>query len=222
APIAMCRQATGWAVCALLISSFIVNTLSYPNQQFKAEGGFYPVQATPAPAPAQVAQAVSQREERKFAEKPNAIKKVALDDLDDIQSNQISESSGGGFTWSNLLGMIMQLIFNPGAHQGPNKSDGLDDGPIASSSSPWGNLISVGLKILTAILGGGAANNEGIDKVDNGGSPMQGVLAAVLGALVGGTNTGQVNLLAKQAGEVRMFITGHYTFNHNSYIYTHT
>ncbi|KAK1124978.1 hypothetical protein K0M31_006315 [Melipona bicolor] len=29
------------------------------------------------------------RDERKFAEKPNAMKKVALDDLDDISTNQI-------------------------------------------------------------------------------------------------------------------------------------
>lgn len=29
------------------------------------------------------------REERKFAEKPNAMKKVAIDDLDDISTNQI-------------------------------------------------------------------------------------------------------------------------------------
>lgn len=40
-------------------------------------------------------------EERKFAEKPNALKKVALDDFDDIQTNSISE---GGFSWSNMLG----------------------------------------------------------------------------------------------------------------------
>ena len=39
--------------------------------------------------------------DRKFAEKPNAMKKVALDDIDDIQTNQISE---GGFSWSNMLG----------------------------------------------------------------------------------------------------------------------
>lgn len=29
------------------------------------------------------------REERKFAEKPNAMKKVAIDDLEDISTNQI-------------------------------------------------------------------------------------------------------------------------------------
>lgn len=40
-------------------------------------------------------------QERKFAEKPNALKKVALDDLDDIQTNSISD---GGFSWSNMLG----------------------------------------------------------------------------------------------------------------------
>lgn len=64
----------------------------------------------------------------------------------------------------------MQMIFNPGTATGPNKSDGLDDNSVAPS--PWANLLAAGLKILTAILGGGA-NSEGIDKVDNGGSPMQ-------------------------------------------------
>lgn len=67
----------------------------------------------------------------------------------------------------------MQMIFNPGGgQQGPNKSEAIDD-TSSIAPSPWANLLSVGLKILTAILGGGAAaNNEGIDKVDNG-SPMQ-------------------------------------------------
>lgn len=72
-------------------------------------------------------------------------------------------------------GMIMQMIFNPGGGTatGPNKSEGLDEGPVAAAS-PWANLLSVGLKILTAILGGGAAaQSDGIDKVDNGGSPLQ-------------------------------------------------
>lgn len=71
-----------------------------------------------------------------------------------------------------FAGMVMQMIFNPGGAQGPNKSEGLDEGGIAPS--PWANLLSVGLKILTAILGGGAQTaGDGIDKVDNGGSPMQ-------------------------------------------------
>lgn len=32
------------------------------------------------------------RDERKFAEKPNAMKKVAIDDLEDISTNQIQVS----------------------------------------------------------------------------------------------------------------------------------
>lgn len=63
--------------------------------------------------------------------------------------------------------MVMQMLFNPGGATGPNKSDDVD----SVSSSPWTNLLSMGLKILTAILGGGAS--DGIDKVDNGSSPMQ-------------------------------------------------
>lgn len=62
--------------------------------------------------------------------------------------------------------MVMQMLFNPGA-TGPNKSDDVD----TVSPSPWANLLSMGLKILTAILGGGGS--DGIDKVDNGSSPMQ-------------------------------------------------
>ncbi|XP_063905921.1 uncharacterized protein LOC135124629 isoform X2 [Zophobas morio] len=153
----MYKQTVGWGLFALLVSSSIVSTISYPS-----DGGFVPVRTPQLPA---------QRIERKFAEKPNAIKKVALDDLDDIQTNNISDNGGGGFSWSNLLGMLMQMIFNPGAQQGPNKSEGLDDTGVAPS--PWANLLSVGLKILTAILGGGAGGGgDGIDKVDNG-SPMQ-------------------------------------------------
>ncbi|XP_074037596.1 uncharacterized protein isoform X2 [Leptinotarsa decemlineata] len=167
----MYREAVGWAFTALLVSSSIVSTFSYPNSPvYKPsplpESNSYPQVASPH------LRSQQQRTDRKFAEKPNSIKKVALDDLDDIQTNQISESSGGGFSWSNLLGMVMQMIFNPGGQQGPNKSEDLDNGPIPSS--PWANLLSVGLKILTAILGGGAAANEqGIDKVDNGNSPLQ-------------------------------------------------
>lgn len=71
---------------------------------------------------------------------------------------------------ANIAGSLMQMIFNPAPQQGPNKSDSLDDNSIAPS--PWANLITVGLRILTAILGGGGGGGDGIDKVDNG-SPMQ-------------------------------------------------
>lgn len=62
------------------------------------------------------------------------------------------------------------MFFNGanGAQNIPTKSDDIDNG---IAPSPWANIISVGLKIVTALLGG--AGNDGIDKVDNGNSPMQ-------------------------------------------------
>lgn len=80
---------------------------------------------------------------RKFAEKPNALKKVALDDLDDdIQTNQID--GGNGFSWSNVMGSVLQMIFNGGLMAGPNKSDDIDTAPVGFQQSPWAQIFSVG------------------------------------------------------------------------------
>ncbi|XP_052750256.1 uncharacterized protein LOC113512810 isoform X1 [Galleria mellonella] len=185
----------GWALVALISSSMVLHTIAYPQQHLPLI-----TQATsnvrqqnhPQYYSNTLPQEVAQ--ERKFAEKPNALKKVALDDLEDIQTNSISD---GGFSWSNMLGMIMQMLFNPG-NTGPNKSDNLDTD--VATTSPWANLLSMGLKILTAILGGGASS-DGIDKVDNGSSPMQGILAAVLSTVLGAKDPDQVASMAKQAGE---------------------
>ncbi|XP_066594893.1 uncharacterized protein [Prorops nasuta] len=115
------------------------------------------------------------RDERKFAEKPNAMKKVAIDDLEDISTNQIQktdfqEGNGSGFSWSNMLGMLMQMLLGQtGGVTSPSKND-LDEGtPV----SPWANFLSMGLRVLTALLGGPQQNVDGIDKVDNQSSPMQ-------------------------------------------------
>lgn len=63
-------------------SHLLISTLAYPQQQ---------------------AQLIGQNN-RKYAEKPNALKKVALDDIDDdLQTNQISD---GPFSWSNMLGEL--------------------------------------------------------------------------------------------------------------------
>ncbi|XP_061718116.1 uncharacterized protein LOC133525754 isoform X4 [Cydia pomonella] len=173
----MSQKIAGWALLALISSSTILQTIAYPQHHaplisqstsnVRTQNPQYYSNSLPLPHEQQV-------QERKFAEKPNALKKVALDDIDDIQNNSISD---GGFSWSNMLGkeysylpgMIMQMLFNPGG-TGPNKSDSIDTD--SSSVSPWANLFSMGLKILTAILGGGASS-DGIDKVDNGSSPMQ-------------------------------------------------
>lgn len=192
----MQNKVTGWALLALICSSSVLHTLAYPQHvplisqatsNVRTHSPQYYSNSLPAPQ-------LDVAQERKFAEKPNALKKVALDDLDDIQTNSISD---GGFSWTNVLGMLMQMIFNTGGATGPNKSDTLDT--ESSSSSPWPHFISMGLKILTALLGGGASS-EGIDKVDNG-SPMQSVLAAVLSTVFGTKDPDQVASMAKQAGE---------------------
>ncbi|XP_008479056.1 uncharacterized protein LOC103515667 isoform X4 [Diaphorina citri] len=112
---------------------------------------------------------------RKFAEKPNSTKKLTLledrNDLEDLATNQLTD---GNFSWGNMLGMVMQLFFNPatgGQMVGPSKSDTLEP-ETGLATSPWANLLSMGLKILTAFLGGGVPTSDGIDKVDNS-SPMQ-------------------------------------------------
>lgn len=77
-----------------------------------------------------------------------------------------------GFSWSNMLGMIMQMLLGQtGGIASPSKNE-IDDGV---PSSPWAGLLSMGLRVLTAILGGpGSQNVDGIDKVDNqSSSPMQ-------------------------------------------------
>ncbi|XP_039307913.1 uncharacterized protein LOC105202075 isoform X4 [Solenopsis invicta] len=118
----------------------------------------------------QLYQSQQVREERKFAEKPNAMKKVAIDDLEDISTNQIQEGGSSGFSWSNMLGMLMQILLpQTGGATGPSKNE-VDEG---ATVSPWTNLLSMGLRILTALLGGSQQPVDGIDKVDNQSSPMQ-------------------------------------------------
>lgn len=176
----MNQQLVGWVLLSLISMTYVLPTLAHPTDSM-AMG-------------------------KKIVEKPNSSKKVVLEDrndLDDVSTNQISQTDGG-FSWSNMIGMVMQLLFNPsGLNQqvGPSKSDGLDTDQVGAPASPWANLLSVGLKILTALLGGGGINqNDGIDKVDNS-SPMQGILAAVLSAVMGSKDPDQISTMAKQAGE---------------------
>ncbi|XP_044020887.1 uncharacterized protein LOC122860896 isoform X1 [Aphidius gifuensis] len=138
--------------------------------------------------------------ERKYAEKPNASKKVGHEDLEDVSSNQIQDTVGAGFSWSNIVGMLMQMLLGQGAAgiAGPSKND-IEDG--TPSASPWSNLLTVGLKVLSAILGGNQQSVDGIDKVDNQSSPMQGVVTAVLGAVLGPGRNPEVITMAKQATE---------------------
>lgn len=87
-------------------------------------------------------------DDRKFAEKPNALKKVALDDIDeDIQTNQIQDSA---FSWTNMIGSLMQMFFNNANMVGPNKSEDFDS-TNSIATSPWANVISVGKEFIYSI-----------------------------------------------------------------------
>ncbi|XP_052130858.1 uncharacterized protein LOC113203825 isoform X6 [Frankliniella occidentalis] len=166
------RQVVGWALLALMGCSAVLPGLALPHAAqhpplHQLQHRQYPVYQHQQQQ--QLQQPQPQAEARKYAEKPNAMKKVPIDnDLDDIQTNQISQD---GFSWSSMLSMIMQMLFNGGAQAGPSKSEGLDDDNMAPAS-PWAQVLQVGLKILSHFLGGGAAAGDGIDKVDNS-SPMQ-------------------------------------------------
>ncbi|XKL65914.1 hypothetical protein PGB90_009334 [Kerria lacca] len=183
----MQKHCIGWIYFCLITSSGILPILCYPSLTEIS----------------QVQPHIVLPEGRKFAEKPNAAKKVPppedRNDLDDIQTNQIPQETG--FSWSNVIGMVMQLLFNSAGATGPSKSDSLDTDQGVVTQSPWTNLLSVGLKILTAFLGGGpVVGSDGIDKVDNS-SPMQGILTAVLSTVLGTKDQEQVATMAKQAGE---------------------
>lgn len=99
------KQMFGWCLLALVASHSVLMTFAYPQQFSQQQISAYkqPQQHRFIPA--------AQLDSRKFAEKPNALKKVALDDIDDdIQTNQISDN---GFSWSNMLGSkSMSILFS--------------------------------------------------------------------------------------------------------------
>ncbi|KQS39202.1 uncharacterized protein LOC6553891 isoform X1 [Drosophila erecta] len=185
------RKVHAYLLLSIVASNCLLMTYAFPQQEV------YQRQHQVTQSPVYRDESVA----RKFAVKPNASKKVALDDIeDDLETNQIQESVGGpgGFTWSNMLSTVMTMFFN-GAVNAPTKSDDVDTS-IGLGGSPWANVISMGLRIINTLLGGGAPS-DGIDKVDNGGSPMQGILVAVMSAVLGSRDPDQVNSMAKQAGE---------------------
>ncbi|XP_059480363.1 uncharacterized protein LOC132199563 isoform X2 [Neocloeon triangulifer] len=135
-------------------------------------------------------------DERKY-DRPNK-KLVRQDEADnDIASNSIQEN---GFSWGTMLSTVMQMLFTPALNAGPNKSDSIDT-ETGVSTSPWANILAVGLKILSAILGGGGASSvDGIDKVDNA-SPLQfiNIVVNLLDALK--TSFSQRSMQARSIGQ---------------------
>lgn len=87
---------TGYSLLAIVLFSCLASTFAYPNQMIQHQQQLAEQNEQPQP------QYIPSTDDRKFAEKPNALKKVALDDIDDdLQTNQLQD---GGFSWSNMLG----------------------------------------------------------------------------------------------------------------------
>ncbi|XP_030374723.1 uncharacterized protein LOC115624244 isoform X1 [Scaptodrosophila lebanonensis] len=190
------RKVHAYLLLSIVASNCLLLTYAYPQQEVYQRQRQLAGQGAEQPSPVYRG---GESGARKFAVKPNASKKVALDDIeDDIEGNQIQETGPSGFSWSNMLSTVMTMFFQ-GATNAPTKSDDVDNS-IGLGGSPWANVISMGLRIINTLLGGGAPS-DGIDKVDNGGSPMQGILAAVLSSVLGTRDPDQVNSMAKQAGE---------------------
>lgn len=166
------KTVNGWVLLSLLMSTLVY---AYPQSQSTpshiAAGQYVPQTAhqqaeyqhyqylraqQPQPrvqhyqvhSPQQYQQLQQQQQQpqiRKFAEKPNALKKVSLDDIDtDIQTNQID--GNGAFSWTNMVGSLMQMFFANQNMFAPTKSDDSDANGIPAS--PWTNVIAAGMYFL--------------------------------------------------------------------------
>ncbi|MPC29367.1 hypothetical protein E2C01_022597 [Portunus trituberculatus] len=63
----------------------------------------------------------------------------------------------------------------------------------------WSKLVSLGVQLVLNVLGGG--DNAAIDKMDSG-SPVEGILTAIISYLTGSNNPDEVGVMAKQASEL--------------------
>ncbi|KAI9557861.1 hypothetical protein GHT06_014612 [Daphnia sinensis] len=113
---------------------------------------------------------------RKFAVKPNSNKKVIT------ETNEIAPSeqqSNGGFQWSNILGMLIQMFLG-GSSGGIDKADsGVN---VAQGGFNWMSLVNLGLRLMLSTLnnGGGSGVAGGLDKADS----QSGSAAASLSQLI--------------------------------------
>lgn len=87
---------------------------------------------------------INEAQPRKFAQKANAVKKVDLTDVEnDIESNN-QIGSPGPFSWTNMLGSLMQMVIQNAPANLPTKSEDADSGAVGQTS-PWANIISIGM-----------------------------------------------------------------------------
>ncbi|KAK8381527.1 hypothetical protein O3P69_018544 [Scylla paramamosain] len=188
------RQTLGAALVALLCTSLVTSTLAASMDAQEAPVG------------------------RKFVTKSNNIKKnedLRRDTQPQPRPQQAAPSpakqgvaADGGFQWGNVFNMVMKVLFG-GPISGPNgASDKMDyitqltlfpPPPDRPGEFSWSKLVSLGVQLLLNVLGGG--DNAAIDKMDSG-SPVEGILTALISYLTGSNNPDEVGVMAKQASEL--------------------
>lgn len=173
------KTVNGWVLLSLLMSTLVYAYPQQPQQQAQPsqiaqqyipktaqqqadyQQHQYLRQIQPQPqvphyqvhAPAQwqhPQQQPQQQQFRKYAEKPNHLKKVSLDDID--EDNQMNQIDSNAFSWTNMLGQVMQMMFaNANNFAPPTKSDDLDGGGNSVAPS-WTNVLSAGMYTILDLL----------------------------------------------------------------------
>ncbi|XP_050709352.1 uncharacterized protein LOC126994139 isoform X2 [Eriocheir sinensis] len=180
------RQTMGAAFVALLCTSLVTSTIAASmDAQEVLEG-------------------------RKFVTKSNNVKKnpeLRAQSQPQNRPNQppaapakTEVANDGGFQWGNIFNVVMQVLFG-GPVNGPDgSSDKMDYiTQLTTGEFSWAKMVSLGVQMVLNVLGGG--DNAAIDKMDSG-SPVEGILTAVISYLTGSNNPEEVGVMAKQASEL--------------------
>uniref|UniRef100_A0A0K8WC11 Uncharacterized protein n=1 Tax=Bactrocera latifrons TaxID=174628 RepID=A0A0K8WC11_BACLA len=131
------RRLYSYLLLLIVSTNCLLLSYAYPQNEVYQRKLSQEMQQSP------VYQSTAESTGRKYAVKPNASKKVALDDVEDDGDvvNQLSETPTG-FSWSNMLSTVLTMFFN-GAANAPSKSDDIDNS-VGFGGSPWANVISMG------------------------------------------------------------------------------
>ncbi|XP_047485665.1 uncharacterized protein LOC125036836 [Penaeus chinensis] len=143
-----------------------------------------------------VAASMDAQTERKFAAKPNDIKKQQ----NFLPNNKQAQANDGGFQWGKILNMVMQIFIGGPTGGSSGASDKMDYiTQLTTGDFSWSKVLALGLQVVLSVLGGG--DNAALDRID-GGSPIEGILTAVISYLTGSNDPQEVGVMAKQASEL--------------------
>lgn len=147
--------------------------------------------------------------ERKFASKPNDIKKIRNNI--EKQQNDVAEQEPQqqpGFQWGNMAGMALKLLVG-GPMSSSSQSDGVNNKAdtitqLTNGEFTWTKMISLFMEIVLSLVGGG--DNNKIDRTDSEPTPLENIMSTVIAFLTGSQDQNEVNIMARQASELLGFV----------------